>query len=291
MKKVTKAIIPCAGLGTRFLPETKAVPKEMLPIVDTPGLQYIIEEAVEAGITDILIVTNKNKKCIEDHFDVSIELERTLEKEGKDELLALARKSSSLANIHYIRQGEPKGLAHAVSFAKAFACGEPIALMLGDDMVYTEKGKPTCIGQLLDCFESTGIPTIATMKVAPEEVKKYGNIAISNSEGKKHYVSNIVEKPKDGEKLSDNVIIGRYVLPSNIFDVLESTPPTSSGEVYLTDALITLANTCGLIGYEFDGIRYDTGDKLGYLQANVEYALRDEKLGEKFREYLEELLK
>jgi UTP--glucose-1-phosphate uridylyltransferase len=289
--KVKKAVIPAAGLGTRFLPITKAVPKEMLPIVDKPALQYIIEEIVNSGINDILIITGRGKKCIEDHFDVAHELDNNLELNNKSELLEISKSLNDIANLHFIRQHEAKGLANAVMCAKAFVGNEPFALLLGDDMVYNNETQKPCIKQLIDCYEKTGLSTIATMKVEREAVGMYGNIGINEENGRIKFVNNIIEKPLDNEILSDNVIIGRYVLSSDIFNKIINSKPHSNGEVYFTDALLQTALENGLAAYEFEGKRYDTGDKIGYLKANVEYALRDKKLGSPFKEYIKELYK
>ena len=287
--RVKKAVIPAAGLGTRFLPITKAVPKEMLPIVDKPALQYIIEEIVNSGINDILIITGRGKKCIEDHFDVAHELDYNLEKNNKLELLKISKSLNEIANLHFIRQHEAKGLANAVMCAKAFIGNEPFALLLGDDMVYTDKSQKPCIKQLIDCYEETDYSTIATMQVERNAVGMYGNIGIKGENGRLKYVSNIIEKPQDSDILSNNVIIGRYVLSSDIFDKISKCTPQKNGEVLFTDALLKIAEENKLAAYEFEGKRYDTGDKLGYLKANVEYALRDEKLGVPFKNYLKNL--
>lgn len=290
MKKVRKAVIPAAGLGTRFLPITKAVPKEMLPIVDKPALQYIIEEFVASGIRDILIVTGRGKRCIEDHFDMAPELDGILEHTGKNELLEISKQISSLANIHYVRQKQALGLGHAVLCAKSFVGDEPFALALGDDLIYTPDGVQPCAKQLIDCYEKTGLSTIATMKVESSEVKKYGNVGFSKKDGKIGYVDKIVEKPDEKEMLSNDVIIGRYVVTPDIFEEIEKTKPSKCGEIYFTDALEAIAKKTGLCAYEFDGVRYDTGDKLGYLKANTEYALRDENLGKGYAEYLKKIV-
>ena len=290
MKKVRKAVIPAAGLGTRFLPITKAVPKEMLPIVDKPALQYIIEEFVASGIRDILIVTGRGKRCIEDHFDMAPELDGILENTGKNALLEISKQISSLANIHYVRQKQALGLGHAVLCAKSFVGDEPFALALGDDLIYTSGKEKPCTQQLIDCYEKTGLSTIATMKVETAEVKKYGNVGFSKKDGKIGYVDKIVEKPDEKEMLSNDVIIGRYVVTPEIFEEIEKTKPSKCGEIYFTDALEAIAKKTGLCAYDFDGIRYDTGDKLGYLKANTEYALRDGKLGKEYAEYLKKIV-
>ena len=286
--KVTKAVIPAAGLGTRFLPITKSVPKEMLPIVDKPALEYIIDEIIESGIRDILIVTGRGKRCIEDHFDYAPELDAILEKEGKTGLLELSRQSSEKANIFYVRQHKPAGLAHAVACAESFVGDEPFALLLGDDMVYTGGRQKPCIKQLIDVYQKEGLGVIASMVVPDSEVDKYGNIGISKSYGKYHKVSDIIEKPKAKDKLSNKAIIGRYVCPPGIFKAIKNTAPRGK-EVYFTDALLSIAKTKGLLALDIEGRRYDTGDKLGYLEANIEYALRDPKLADGLREIIKRL--
>ena len=276
--KVRKAIIPAAGLGTRFLPATKAQPKEMLPIVDKPTIQYIIEEAVASGIEEILIITGRNKKSIEDHFDKSVELEMELEKAGKQEMLELARGISDMVDIHYIRQKEPRGLGHAIHCAKSFVGNEPFAVMLGDDVVDSEV---PCLKQLIDCFNEYKTTILGVQTVAPENVDKYGIVDGIHIEDKVYKVKRLVE-----EAPSNIAILGRYIITPQIFEILENTKPGKGNEIQLTDALETLIRNEAMYAYDFEGRRYDVGDKLGFLQATVEFALKREELREDFIEYL-----
>lgn len=281
--KVKKAIIPAAGLGTRFLPATKAQPKEMLPIVDKPTIQYIIEEAVASGIEEILIITGRNKKCIEDHFDKSIELELELEKAGKSELLELVRNISDMVDIHYIRQKEPKGLGHAIHCAKTFVGNEPFAVLLGDDVVDSET---PCLKQLLDCYSEYNTTILGVQTVEKENVSKYGIVDGIHIEDRVYKVKNLVEKPSMEESPSNVAILGRYVITPEIFNILENTKPGKNGEIQLTDALKTLASKEAMYAYNFEGKRYDVGDKLGFLQATIEFALKKEELRGDFIDYL-----
>ncbi|WP_017414071.1 UTP--glucose-1-phosphate uridylyltransferase GalU [Clostridium tunisiense] len=286
--KVKKAIIPAAGLGTRFLPATKAVPKEMLPIVDKPTIQYIIEEAVASGIEEILIITGRNKKPIEDHFDKAIELELNLEKGGKQDLLELVHESTNLANIHYIRQKEPKGLGHAISCAKAFVGNEPFAVMLGDDIVDSEV---PCLKQLIEAYEEKNATILGVQEVKRENVNKYGIVKGTEISNRMYTVEDLVEKPKVEEAPSNVAILGRYIITPEIFNILEQTKPGKGGEIQLTDALKTLISKEEMYAYVFEGRRHDVGDKLGFLQATVEYALKREDLKEDFKEYLKDIIK
>ena len=288
-KKIKKAVIPAAGLGTRFLPVTKAQPKEMLPIVDKPTIQYIIEEAVASGIEEILIITGRNKKCIEDHFDKSVELELELEKSGKQEMLKLVREISDMVDIHYIRQKEPRGLGHAISCAKTFVGNEPFAVLLGDDLVYNE-GKP-CLKQLIDCYNEYNTSVLGVQTVDAKDVGKYGIIKGIPIEGRVHKVRGLVEKPAVEEAPSNIAILGRYIITPQIFKILEETKPGRGGEIQLTDALSKLIDEEAIYAYDFEGTRYDVGDKLGFLKATVEYALRREDLRDGFMEYLNSLKK
>ena len=281
--KVRKAIIPAAGLGTRFLPATKAQPKEMLPIVDKPTIQYIIEEAVASGIEEILIITGRNKKCIEDHFDKSIELEMELEKNHKEDLLELVRGISDMVDIHYIRQKEPKGLGHAILCARAFVGNEPFAVLLGDDVVDSEV---PCLKQLMDCYKEYKTSILGVQTVAHEDVNKYGIVDGIHIEDRVYKVKKLVEKPAIDEAPSNVAILGRYIITPQIFDVLQNTKPGKGGEIQLTDALQTLIENEAMYAYNFEGRRYDVGDKLGFLQATVEYALKREQLREPFIQYL-----
>lgn len=281
--KVKKAIIPAAGLGTRFLPATKAQPKEMLPIVDKPTIQYIIEEAVASGIEEILIITGRNKKCIEDHFDKSIELELELEKSGKTELLEMVRNISDMVDIHYIRQKEPKGLGHAIHCAKTFVGNEPFAVLLGDDVVDSRK---PCLKQLIDCFDEYKTTILGVQKVPEENVSKYGIVNGIHIEDRVYKVKDLVEKPSLEEAPSNIAILGRYIITPEIFNILENTPPGKNGEIQLTDALKTLISKEAMYAYNFDGKRYDVGDKLGFLEATIEFALKKEDLRDNFIQYL-----
>ena len=289
MQKVTKAVIPAAGLGTRFLPATKACPKEMLPIVDKPTIQYIIEEALASGIKDILIITGHNKRSIEDHFDYNPELELNLREHGKDELLALVKEIGNI-NLHYIRQKEPKGLGHAILCAKSFVGNEPFAVLLGDDVVYNEE-KP-CLQQLLDVYDATGTSVLGCQTVPQEKVSSYGIVASEATEDARIFkVNDMVEKPAVEEAPSRLAVLGRYVITPEIFAILEQTEPGRGGEIQLTDALKVLAKEQAMYAYDFVGRRYDVGDKQGYLEATVEYALRRPELREKFLRYLHEIMK
>ena len=285
--KIRKAIIPAAGLGTRFLPATKAQPKEMLPIVDKPTLQYIIEECVASGIEEILIITGRNKKSIEDHFDRSVELEMELEKSGKQEMLEMVREISDMVNIHFIRQKEPKGLGHAILCAKTFVGNEPFAVLLGDDVVYNDE-KP-CLKQLIDCYGEYKTSVLGVQTVDPNDVNKYGIVGGIHIEDRVYKVKNLVEKPSIEESPSNVAILGRYIITPRIFEILEETKPGKGGEIQLTDALLQLVKEEAMYACDFEGRRYDVGDKLGFLQATVEYALRKPELREGFIEYLKSL--
>ncbi|WP_315071705.1 UTP--glucose-1-phosphate uridylyltransferase GalU [uncultured Clostridium sp.] len=281
--KVKKAIIPAAGLGTRFLPATKAQPKEMLPVVDKPTIQYIVEEAVASGIEEILIITGRNKKSIEDHFDKSIELELELEKSGKAELLELVRDISDMVDIHYIRQKEPRGLGHAIHCAKTFVGNEPFAVLLGDDVVDSET---PCLKQLIDCYSEYKTTILGVQTVAKENVPKYGIVDGIHIEDRVYKVKDLVEKPSVEEAPSDVAILGRYIITPEIFNILENTKPGKGGEIQLTDALKTLITKEAMYAYNFEGKRYDVGDKLGFLQATIEFALKKDELREDFINYL-----
>jgi len=281
--QLRKAIIPAAGLGTRFLPATKAQPKEMLPIVDKPTLQFIIEEAVQSGIEEILIITGRNKKSIEDHFDRSVELELELESKGKYDLLEQVRKISDLVNIHYIRQKEPKGLGHAILCAKSFIGNEPFAVMLGDDIVVNEK---PCLQQMIEIYEQYKTTILGVQEIPRQDVDKYGIIEGRLIDDRVYKVRGLVEKPSVEEAPSNIAILGRYVITPAIFDILEQTPPGKNGEIQLTDALKVLAQKEAMYAYIFEGRRYDVGDKLGFLQATVEHALSRDDLRKDFLDYL-----
>ncbi|QGQ48170.1 UTP--glucose-1-phosphate uridylyltransferase GalU [Metabacillus sediminilitoris] len=288
MQKVKKAVIPAAGLGTRFLPATKAQPKEMLPIVDKPTIQYIIEEAVQSGIEDILIVTGRGKRAIEDHFDKSYELETSLAQKEKWDLLEQVSSISDLANIHYIRQKEPKGLGHAIYCARRFIGDEPFAVMLGDDIVQT-KEKP-CLQQLIDVYSESGCSVVGVQKVKHEDVSKYGIVGFKGkTENSIYHVDSFVEKPDVTEAPSDIAIMGRYILTPEILNILEEQPPGSGGEIQLTDSLNTLLATSPVLAYEFSGKRYDVGDKLGFIKATIDFGLQRPELRDDIIRYITEL--
>lgn len=288
MQKVRKAIIPAAGLGTRFLPATKAVAKEMLPIVDKPTFQFIVEEAKASGIEDILVVTGKAKRPIEDHFDANLELEQTLAAKGKHELLKLVEETTDI-NLHFIRQSRPLGLGHAVLQAKSFVGNEPFVVMLGDDIMFDQV---PLTKQLMNNYEKTNSSTIAVMQVPHEETSKYGIVAPESQLGKGLYnVKNFVEKPKPEEAPSDLAIIGRYLLRPEIFEILENQQPGAGNEIQLTDAIDTLNKTQRVFAHQFTGKRYDVGDKLGMVQANVELGLKHPEIGSDLRKYLKQLAK
>lgn len=288
MQKVTKAVIPAAGLGTRFLPATKACPKEMLPIVDKPTIQYIIEEALASGIKDILIITGHNKRSIEDHFDYNPELELNLREHSKDELLAMVQEIGDI-NLHYIRQKEPKGLGHAILCAKSFVGNEPFAVLLGDDVVYNAE-KP-CLKQLIDVYDATGASVLGCQTVPKEKVSSYGIVASEETDDERIFkVRDMVEKPPVEEVPSRLAVLGRYVITPEVFAILEQTKPGRGGEIQLTDALKVLAQEQDMYAYDFVGRRYDVGDKEGYLEATVEYALRRPEMREKFLSYLQKIV-
>lgn len=277
--KIRKAIIPAAGLGTRFLPATKAQPKEMLPIVDKPTIQYIVEEAIEAGIEDILIITGKHKRAIEDHFDKSFELEMTLKEKGKTELLELVEDISNLVDIHYIRQKEPKGLGHAIYCARTFIGDEAFAVLLGDDVMVSEE---PVIGQMMKVYAEKGTTVLGVQKVPADDVSRYGIVKYGNQEGNLYQVEDLIEKPSREEAPSNLAILGRYIITPDIFPILENTKPGHSNEIQLTDALKELAGFSPMYAYEFQGKRYDVGNKMGFLQATVEFALNREIWGTAF---------
>jgi UTP--glucose-1-phosphate uridylyltransferase len=287
-QKVRKAVFPAAGLGTRFLPATKAQPKEMLPLVDKPIIQYVIEEAVASGLTSIIIVTGKGKNAIEDHFDVSYELERHLARRGETTVLEQVRAISSMINVSYVRQGEQLGLGHAVLQARDLVGDEPFAVMLGDDII--DSAVP-CMRQMLNVYESYGGPVVAVQQVPRSEISAYGVIdgLPEGDSGRLFRIRDMVEKPKAEDAPSDLAIIGRYILTPEIFDDLENTPRGAGGEIQLTDGLRRLKQRRTLYGYRFEGVRHDAGNKLGFLKATVEFALKREDLGGPFREYLKSL--
>lgn len=288
MKKIKKAIIPAAGLGTRFLPETKAMPKEMLPVVDKPAIQLIVEEAIASGITDILIIIGKGKRAIEDHFDSNTELELNLESKGKDEMLKSVKETNGL-NIYFKRQEHPNGLGDAVHTAKSFVGEDPFVIMLGDDLMTDET---PLTKQLIDSYEETGSSTLAVMKVPHEDTSKYGviNPAKEVSEGL-YDVTNFVEKPNPEDAPSDLAIIGRYLLTADIFDILENTKPGKGNEIQLTDAIDTLNKKGKVYAHEFKGDRYDTGNKFGWLQTNIEFGLKHPEVSDELKQYIKDLAK
>ncbi|WP_276839163.1 UTP--glucose-1-phosphate uridylyltransferase GalU [Anaerovibrio lipolyticus] len=289
MQKIRKAVIPAAGFGTRFLPATKATPKEMLPIVDKPTIQYIVEEALASGIEEILIISGHAKRAIEDHFDSAPVLEAMLEDKHKDDLLAMVRETADI-NIHYIRQKHMRGLGDAILCARSFMGGESFAVLLGDDVVYNE-GKPA-LKQLIDVHESYGGSVLGCQLVPDDKVSSYGVVAGEEIAGANLLkVTDMVEKPEIGEAPSNMAVLGRYIISSSIFDILEKTPPGKGGEIQLTDALKVLAKNEPVWAFNFEGKRYDVGDKLGFLKATVEFALRREDLGTEFRAYLNDVLK
>jgi UTP--glucose-1-phosphate uridylyltransferase len=275
MKRVRKAIIPAAGLGTRFLPATKAMPKEMLPIVDKPTIQYIVEEAIKSGIEDIIIVTGKTKRSIEDHFDNAFELEQNLLEKKKYELLEKVQASSKMVDIHYIRQKEPKGLGHAVWCARKFIGDEPFAVLLGDDIVQAEK---PCLRQLIEEYDKTLSSVIGVQTVPEDETHRYGIIDPLEQEGRRYQVRNFVEKPAAGTAPSNLAIMGRYVLTPEIFMFLEQQHVGAGGEIQLTDAIQNLNEIQRVFAYDFEGKRYDVGEKLGFVQTTIEMALRHPEL-------------
>lgn len=284
MKSIRKAVIPAAGFGTRFLPATKAQPQEMLPIVDTPAIQYIVKEALDSGIEEILIITGRSKRAIEDHFDSSVELEELLQKQGKNKQLAMVKDLADI-KIHFIRQKSPRGLGDAVLCAKAFIGDEPFAVLLGDDIVYNPE-KP-CLQQLMDCYEQHPGIILGAQFVPNEKVSSYGIVSGEPLADNLYRVHGLVEKPSVDKAPSNLAVLGRYILTPDIFDILENTKPGVGNEVQLTDALAASKTDTYALAYE--GVRYDTGDKLGYLKATVEYALRNEELGAAFKEYLKGL--
>lgn len=288
MKKVRKAIIPAAGLGTRFLPATKAQPKEMLPIVDKPTIQYIVEEAVASGIEDILIITGRGKRAIEDHFDHTLEVELLLEQKGNLDLLDLVHNISNMVDIHYVRQKQPRGLGHAVYCARKFIGDEPFAVLLGDDVIVSET---PCLKQLMEVYRNEGGSVLGVQRVGLENVSKYGIVQPEGSSGDRTVkVKSLVEKPSVEDAPSDIAVLGRYIIEPEIFNILEKTQPGAGGEIQLTDALKVLAGQKPIFAHVFEGKRYDVGDKMGFLQATVEFALSRSDLGAQFGAYLQKLI-
>ena len=285
--RVRKAVFPAAGLGTRFLPATKAQPKEMLPLVDKPTIQYVVEEAVASGLGEIVIVTGRNKRAIEDHFDAAFELEYYLNDRGKYEELAQIKTISDLASVSYVRQKEPLGLGHAILCARSLVGDETFGVFLGDDII--GQTSTPCMRQLLDVYERYGGPVVAIERVPQSRIQQYGVISGRNIEGGVWEIDDLVEKPKPAEAPSDLAIIGRYVLTPDLFPILAQTMADARGEIQLTDALRTLRRQRPMYGLVFEGKRFDTGDKLGFLKATVEFALERPDLGPDFRSYLKSL--
>lgn len=287
MKKVRKAVIPAAGLGTRFLPATKAMPKEMLPIVDTPTIQIIVEEALKSGIEDILVVTGKNKRAIEDHFDRNVELEDNLKIKKKDDLLEIVNETTRV-NLHYIRQSSPEGLGHAVLQAKAFVGDEPFVVMLGDDLMVDEV---PLTKQLINDYEKTGSSVVAVMEVPESETNKYGVIDPKSSDNGLYEVQGFVEKPEPKDAPSNLAIIGRYLLTPEIFELLETQERGAGNEIQLTDAIDRLNKEQKVYARKFAGTRYDTGDKFGYMMTNIEFGLKHPQIKDQLNDYIIELAK
>ncbi|HAR7086370.1 TPA: UTP--glucose-1-phosphate uridylyltransferase GalU [Staphylococcus aureus] len=286
MKKIKKAIIPAAGLGTRFLPATKAMPKEMLPILDKPTIQYIVEEAARAEIEDIIIVTGRHKRAIEDHFDSQKELEMVLKEKGKSELLEKVQYSTELANIFYVRQKEQKGLGHAISSARQFIGNEPFAVLLGDDIVESEV---PAVKQLIDVYEETGHSVIGVQEVPEADTHRYGIIDPLTKNGRQYEVKKFVEKPAQGTAPSNLAIMGRYVLTPEIFDYLKTQKEGAGNEIQLTDAIERMNNDNQVYAYDFEGERYDVGEKLGFVKTTIEYALKDDSMREELTRFIKEL--
>ncbi|HEY5599934.1 MAG TPA: UTP--glucose-1-phosphate uridylyltransferase GalU [Candidatus Manganitrophaceae bacterium] len=285
-RQITKAVIPAAGMGTRFLPATKASPKEMLPLVDKPLIQYVVEEAVAAGIRQIIIITGRGKRAIEDHFDISFELEETLKINGKNDLLNDLRKISEMADFCYIRQSQPRGLGHAILCAKHLVGDEAFAVLLGDDII--DHPAPA-LQQMIDVYQRNPAPLIGIQRVAKSEVGQYGIIDAQPAIDGLFKINDLVEKPSPEEAPSNLAVIGRYLLTPEIFDFLEKTPPGKNNEIQLTDALRGLARLRTMYGYVVEGKRFDAGDKLGFLKATVEMGLKNPELGKEFRKYLKDL--
>ncbi|WP_088188847.1 UTP--glucose-1-phosphate uridylyltransferase GalU [Desulfosporosinus sp. FKA] len=289
MRKIRKAVIPAAGLGTRFLPATKAQPKEMLPIVDKPTIQYIVEEAINSGIEDIIIVTGRNKRAIEDHFDRSMELETYLEKNSKGELLDLVQDIARLADIYYVRQKEALGLGHAIYSARKFIGQEPFAVLLGDDIINSEV---PALRQMMNQYERYGASMVGVQEVSLDDISKYGIVDGEKFAERLYRAKNLVEKPQpEDAPLTHLAIMGRYILNPEIFDLLEALPPGKGGEIQLTDGIKELGRYQEVMAYEFDGRRHDVGDKLGFVEATIEYALRREDLAEELMSYLQNLVR
>ncbi|MEA4831812.1 MAG: UTP--glucose-1-phosphate uridylyltransferase GalU [Oscillospiraceae bacterium] len=283
--KITKAVIPAAGLGTRMLPAAKAVPKEMMPIVDEPAIQYLVEEAVKSGITDILIITNRDKDAIEDYFDYSPEYETRLTASGKTEMLERIRRVANLANIQFVRQKQAKGLGHAVRCAKSFVGNEPFAVMYGDDII--DAAKPT-VGEMIKLYEKYELPVLGVQTVSREQIKKYCTLDAAKLADRVYKVKDMIEKPTEEQIITQLAILGRVLLTPDIFDIIDHTLPGAGGEIQLTDAMAEIARARGMIAYEFDGVRHDMGSKLGFLIANVSMGVKNPEIGSDFKKWLKE---
>lgn len=286
-KKIRKAVIPAAGLGTRFLPATKSVPKELLPIVDIPTIQYIVQEVVDSGIDTVILITGKGKAAIEDHFDLYPELEQKLESEGKSDLADKLRQASGMVRTVSVRQGQPRGLGHAVLCAKTVIGDEPFVVILGDDLV---DSVVPCTKQMMDVYEKHNKSVVALMEIAEEDLSKFGVCGGKKVADRVYELNQMVEKPQPKDAPSKLAIVGRYILTPDIFEILEETDPGKGGEIQLTDAMAKLMKRQGFIGYEFEGQRYDAGDKLGFVQANIAYALKRPEIAGRLREYMKSVI-
>lgn len=286
-KKITKAVIPAAGLGTRMLPISRAVPKEMLPIVDRPAISYLVEECAKSGITDVLIITSRSKTMIEDYFDYSLEYEQKLLSSGRGDEIDELRRAAKLCNIHYIRQIETKGLGHAISFARTFVGGDPFVVLYGDDIIFSEK---PVVKQLIDVYDRYELPVVGVKEVPIELVMKYDSLKTEPLEKDIYKVLTMIEKPRRDQIYSQFAILGRVLLTPDVFDIIDSLPPGAGGEIQLTDAMKIMAETGGMTAVDFEGTRYDMGSKLGFLKANTEQALNDPALGGEYMAYLKDLV-
>lgn len=285
MKKITKAVIPAAGLGTRMLPQAKGVPKEMLPIVDKPSVQYLVEEAAKAGITDVLIITNRDKDCMEDYFDYSPEYEKKLSDSGKTEMLGEIRRAADLANVYFLRQKETRGLGHAVARTRSFVGDEPFLVLYGDDVI--DAPVSTSL-EMIRLFEEFGKPVAGVQNVSREAIKRYCTLDASPVRERVWSVKDMIEKPREDQIMTTLAILGRVVLTPEIFDILDAIPPGAGGEIQLTDAMAILARRSGMMAYEFPGVRHDMGSKLGFLIANVSLGVKHPELGEDFKKWLKD---
>ena len=290
MTKVTKAVIPCAGFGTRFLPETKAIPKEMFPIIDTPSLQLICQECVDSGITDILLIVSESKQCIREHFAHNDKLESELRNKNKLDLLSTIENIPEMANFHYTIQYVMNGTGNAIYLAKEFANGEPFAVLYGDDLMYTEKGMPPVTKQLADAYEKTGKLIVGCQSISREEATKYGVVKPGKVNGRLTEVLGFDEKPSINRVPQNPLVsLGRYIITPDIFEVIEKEQQVEGKELYITDAILTIAQTKGAYAYDFEGRRYDIGDKEGFVEATIEYGLRNPQIRERLKDYLKNL--